>query len=133
MSVPPAPLSLVAIVPPVPEVGGGGGGGGGVLQVPVTEPSVVTQLEPRQQSPVIVQLPPAATQLSAAQRSTPLSSAVHGLLSQQSSADAQVSPAARQVLPRPLQRGTPNRSSWHTPELPGAAQQSLREDEMLQA
>jgi hypothetical protein len=82
---------------------------------------------------VIVQLPPAAAQLSALQRSTPWLSAVHGLLSQQSSADAQVSPAARQVLPRPLQRGTPNRSSWHTPELPGAAQQSLREDEMLQA
>lgn len=107
-----------------------------MLQVPLVEPSSVTHIEPRQQSPEIVQEPPDSTQPSSvivAQRRTPLESATHGRLLQQSAADAQVSPALRQVVPKPLQRGTPRRSSWQTPELPGAAQQSLRAEETLQA
>jgi hypothetical protein len=89
------------------------------------------QLEPTQQSPVTVHDPPLETQLEGEQRRTPALSATQGRSSQQSSADAQVSPPARQESPRPLQRGTPSLSSWHTPEFPGAAQQSLRAEEML--
>jgi hypothetical protein len=102
-----------------------------VLQVPRVEPSSVTHSEPRQQSPEIVHDPPADTQLVVAQCSMPCASGTHGESLQQSSAEAHVSPALRQVSPRPLQRGTPSRSSWHTPEFPGAAQQSFRADEML--
>lgn len=123
--VPPAPALPDA--PPLPP-----GVPGGTLQVPCKDPGLVTQLDPRQQSPVIVQPPPAATQLDAPQCSAPPASATHGRSSQQSSADAHVSPAARHLSPSPLQRGTPSRSSWHTPEFPGAAQQSLRADEMSQ-
>jgi hypothetical protein len=54
---------------------------------------------------------PAATQLAAWQRSTPSASAVHGASLQQSSLEAQVSPLLRQLSPKPLQRGTPKRSS----------------------
>jgi hypothetical protein len=82
-----------------------------VLHVPRTEPSSVTHSEPRQQSPETVHEPPAETQLEAAQRSMPSASGTHGKSSQQSSAEAQVSPALRQLSPRPLQRGTPKRSS----------------------
>ena len=106
---------------------------GGTLHVPRNEPAVVTQLEPRQQSPVMVHAPPDATQLSAPQRKRPSASVTHGRSSQQSAAEAHVSPAARQLSPRPLQRGTPRRSSWHSPEFPGSAQQSLRAEEMSQA
>lgn len=83
----------------------------GVLQVPRVEPNSVTHSDPRQQSPEIVQEPPAATQLELPQRSVPSMSGTHGRSSQQSSAEAQVSPAFRQLSPRPLQRGTPKRSS----------------------
>jgi hypothetical protein len=113
--------------PPVP------GGGGGTLQEPTVDPVGMTHMDPTQQSPLIVHPPPEETQLVEEHRSCPFASGTHGTPLQQSSADAHVSPALRQVVPRPLQRGTPSASSWHTPELPTPAQQSLRADEMLQA
>jgi hypothetical protein len=82
-----------------------------MLHVPRVEPSSLTHCEPRQQSPEIVQEPPASTQLAAWQRSLPSASAVQGASLQQSSLEAHVSPLARQLSPRPLQRGTPSRSS----------------------
>jgi len=99
--------------------------------------------EPLQQSPVIEHGPPTGTQYGPTppsvdggekQCKTPLLSGTQGALLQQSTADEQVCPPCRQVVPRPLQRGTPSVSSWQTPLLPGAAQQSLRaeSDEVLQ-
>jgi hypothetical protein len=63
----------------------------------------------------------------------PVPSGTQGAPSQQSAADAHVSPPGRHVVPRPLQRGTPSASSWHTPELPTPAQQLFRADETPQA
>ncbi len=60
-------------------------------------------------------------------------SGTQGIWLQQSMADAQMAPPAKQVVPSPLQRGTPSMSSWQTPELPTPSQQSLRADEMLHA
>jgi len=99
---PPAPPA-----PPTPPEPGGST----ALHVPRVVPTSITHSEPRQQSPEIVHEPPAGTQLSLLQRSTPLLSAVHGRSSQQSSLDAQVSPLLRHSSPKPLQRGTPNLSS----------------------
>ena len=59
-------------------------------------------------------------------------SGTQGIWLQQSMADEQVPPPAMHVVPRPLQRGIPRTSSWHTPELPTAAQQSLRAEETVQ-
>lgn len=56
---------------------------------------------------------------------------MQGIWLQQSMADEQMAPPCKQVSPSPLQRGTPSISSWHTPELPTPAQQSLRADETL--
>jgi len=62
----------------------------------------------------------------------PVASGTQGRLSQQSSAEAHVSPDLRHVVPRPLQRGTPSGSSWHTPLLPTPAQQLFADDETSQ-
>jgi hypothetical protein len=98
----------------------------------------VLQTYPLQQSASMVQDWPGILQTGppsgiSMQRSAPIPSGTQGTPLQQSAADAQVSPVLRHVPPRPLQRGTPRASSWQTPELPGAAQQSLRAAEMLQA
>jgi hypothetical protein len=82
----------------------------------------------------MVQAPAAGTQVeppsvTVMHRSVPCASGTHGTSLQQSSAEAQVSPACRQVSPRPLNRGTPSGSSWQTPELPTPAQQLLRDED----
>ena len=41
-------------------------------------------------------------------------------------------PLGMQVSPRPVQRGTPMKSSLQTPELPTPSQQLLRAEETLQ-
>jgi hypothetical protein len=94
-------------------------GKGGVVvepQVPEVLPTGRTQVPPGQQSALTVQPPALGTQAGSPgggmkQRSTPCASGVHGTSLQQSSAEAQVSPASRHSAPRPLQRGTPSVSS----------------------
>ena len=66
---------------------------------------------PGQQSAFTVQDVPDFWQTPEPQRSTPSMSGTHGTLLQQSSVEAQVSPAARHVSPKPLQRGMPSGSS----------------------
>lgn len=156
--VPPAPPVLVVppelVVPPLP------GGGGGTLQVPCVDPIGRTQLEPGQQSPSIVQVPPDFTQTELAQMSSPVAFGTQGKPSQQSAAEEQVWPAVRHAA-SPLHRGTPRLSSWQSeqgsftlsptqteaskplqrrtpceslmqrPELPTAEQQSARAAETL--
>jgi hypothetical protein len=108
---PPAPpLPPVPPDPPEPPVGGSFG-----LHVPLVEPIGRTHVAPGQQSALIVHAPALGTQVVSSggskQRSAPFASGTHGKSSQQSSADAQVSPLARHSSPRPLQRGTPSPSS----------------------
>jgi hypothetical protein len=117
-------------------------------QVPWIDPVVMRHVVPRQQSALIVQLPPSGLQIGPAsvvgvmQRSSALASGMQGTPLQQSPANAQVWPAVRHVqltppsassVQNPLQRGTPSASIWQTPELPTAAQQSLRAEEMSHA
>jgi hypothetical protein len=93
------------------------------------------QLNPGQQSPLYVQPPPASTQVTVggAHLKTPLSSGTQGTGSQQSAAEAQVSPVIRHVL-RPLQRGMPKPSSSQTPcFLLMSPQQLFETDDTLQA
>jgi hypothetical protein len=106
---------------------------GGTLQVPFVEPSGATHVEPRQQSPLMVQEPPAGMHGAPEHRSTPIASATHGAWSQQSSEDAQVSPDFRHSPPSALHRGTPRRSSWQQSLLAMHPQQSFRAEEIAQA
>ncbi len=102
-------------------------------QVPTVEPGARRQMLPGQQSALMVQEAPDFSQTLEPQRKTPSLSGTQGVLLQQSSVEAQVSPGLRQVSPRPLQRGMPSGSSWQTPPLaPRPPQQSARADEMLQ-
>jgi hypothetical protein len=89
-----------------------------MLQVPCDEPIGRTQLEPGQQSPSMVHVPPCCTHAGppsdgTKQRRSPVPSGTHGRPLQQSAADAQVSPGFRHV-PSPLHRGTPSPSSWQS-------------------
>jgi hypothetical protein len=108
-------------------------------QVPTVEPGARMQVEPEQQSALMVHEEPLITQFGpssgmSAQRRTPSSSGTHGTSSQQSSLDAHCSPASMQLSPSPLQRGTPRASSWQTPPFaPKPPQQFARAEEMLQA
>jgi hypothetical protein len=111
-------------------------GGGGLVfpHVPTVEPIGRMHVFPGQQSPLMVHGPDCGTQLvppsgGEKHRKTPVPSGTHGTSLQQSSAEAQVSPASRHSSPRPLHRGTPSGSSWHTPEFPTPAQQLLRDDD----
>ena len=93
--VPPAPPVLappVLVLPPLPlpplpppPV---------VAQLPTLEPTGRLHKPPGQQSPLIVQPLPVGTQATVAQWSAPCASGTQGVLSQQSAADAQTSPAA---------------------------------------
>ena len=65
-----------------------------VAQLPTVDPGGRLQRPPGQQSPLMVQLPPLGTHASVRQWSAPVASGTHGLLSQQSAAEAQTSPAA---------------------------------------
>ncbi len=65
-----------------------------VAQLPTVDPGGRLQRPPGQQSPLMVQLPPVGTHAAERQCSAPMSSGTHGLLSQQSAAEAQTSPAA---------------------------------------
>ena len=113
------------------------GGGGGGAQVPEVDPGCWWQTPPAQQSAVTVQLLPVGTQIGPPpsrpimQRSWPVLSGTHGTPLQQSPVKAHVSPPGRHAPPP--QRGTPKRSSWHTPELPTPAQQLFGADETTHA
>jgi hypothetical protein len=62
--VPPAPgFPPALLAPPVLAAPPDPGGGGGTLQVPRVDPGAVMQLEPTQQSALMVQAPPDGTQL----------------------------------------------------------------------
>jgi hypothetical protein len=95
------------------------------------------QALPAQQSALMVQPPPDGTQMGPPpsgvirQRSCPVLSGTQSAPLQQSPEKEQVSPLCRQVPPP--QRGTPNGSSWQTPELPTPLQQLLGADETTQA
>jgi len=89
---PPAPP--LPLVPPVPPVCG-------ASQRPVKEPRATPQVVPAQQSPVVVQIPPAATQVGPVgdlgwQRSTPLESGKQGVPAQHSEEKAHCWPVAMQ-------------------------------------
>ena len=114
-------------------------GGGGVMtpHLPCVLPCDTMQFVPGQQSPVMVQLPPAGTQIvppsgTFKQRSCPVSSGTHGTLLQQSPVNAHVSPPLRQV-PIPWHRGTPSGSRTQASGSPTAPQQLLGAVEMLHA
>jgi hypothetical protein len=125
--VPPTPPA-----PPAPDEPPAPGGGGGMLQVPFVEPRGSTQVDPGQQSALMLHDPPAGTHAEVKQRSMPESSGTHGAPLQQSLEDAHSSPVLRQAE-RPLQRGTPSLSSWQQSLLAMQPQQSLRADEIAQA
>src|SRR5882724_7368339 len=101
--VPPVPLPPVPLPPVSPP------------QVPTVEPGARRQMLPGQQSALMVQEAPDFSQTLEPQRKTPSLSGTQGVLLQQSSVEAQVSPGSRQLSPRPLQRGMPSGSSWQTP------------------
>ena len=114
-----------------------GGGGGGGAQVPEVDPGGTWHTLPAQQSAVTVQPPPDGMHTGPppsrpiAQRSCPVLSGTQGTPLQQSPVKAHVSPPGRHVPPP--QRGKPNGSSWHTPELPTPAQQLFGADETTHA
>jgi hypothetical protein len=122
----PAPPELPA--PPVPEVDA-------VPHVPEVDPRARMQVAPGQQSPFIVQEPPTLMQASGEQTRTPSGVVTQGTPLQQSDEEAQVSPAAWQLLvSRPLQRGMPSESRLHAPDLlPCPPQQLAEAEETLQA
>ena len=103
--------------------------------MPRVDPAAVTQVDPGQQSPLMVHPPPEDTHLGPLSddrhRSRPDPSGTHGAPPQQSAADAHVSLALRQAVPSPLHLGTPSASSSHTPELPTPPQQSFLAEELL--
>jgi hypothetical protein len=127
---------------PASLVGGVPGGGVGMPQIPWVEPIGWMQVEPTQQSPLIEHGPPEGTHdegtppseeiVGEKQCKRPVLSGTQGIWLQQSMADEQVPPPCTHVVPSPLQRGTPRKSSWQTPELPTPAQQSLRAEELPQ-
>ena len=125
--VPELPLEPPLPVPPVPPPPPPGS----PPHVPTVEPGARRQMLPGQQSALMVQEFPDFWQTPEPQRKTPSMSGTQGVLLQQSSVEAQVSPGSRQVSPKPLQRGMPSGSSWQTPLLaPSPPQQSARADEM---
>ena len=95
---PPLPVPPVPPPPPPP-------------QVPTVEPGARRQTLPGQQSALMVQEAPDFSQTPEPQRKTPSISGTQGVLLQQSSVEAQVSPGLRQLSPKPLQRGMPSGSS----------------------
>ena len=116
------PYSTQVVVPPsgtpasVRE-----GGGCGTPQIPCVEPTGRMQVPP-QQSAVVVQGPAVGTQGGGAtppsttgpelqQCRTPLASGTQGARLQQSMAEEQMPPVGMQVVPKPLHRGTPRKSS----------------------
>jgi len=104
-------------------------------QVPTVDPGATKHSVPVQQSPLIVHEPPGGAHVPPVmQRSAPEASGTQGTSSQQSAAEAQLSPPTRQLLPSPLQRGTPSWSVSQMPPLaPSPPQQSARAEEMLHA
>ena len=114
--------------------------GGGVLtlHVPRVEPTGTVQWLPVQQSASTVHAPVVGMQATppsgafAAHTSVLFGPGTHGLPLQQSPVYAHVSVGFLHAV-IVWQRGTPTGSSWHAPELPGAPQQSSRDDEMLHA
>lgn len=116
------------MTPPSPPVGGGG------THVPLGAPASMKQIDPAQQSPVAVQVPPDGTQTTppslgvvVRQRYVPVASGTQGIRLQHSAEVLQVSPGLRQQfgsvplkmpvppspplqVPLPRQRGRPSRS-----------------------
>ena len=125
---PPVPLAPPTLeAPPVPGICG-------TPHVPDVEPIEMTQEVPGQQSPLIVHDPREATQAVFAHTRFPVASRTQGTLLQQSEEDAHACPAAWHVVPRPLHRGMPSVSSWHTPPLlPSPPQQFADAEDTLQA
>lgn len=111
---PPAPPPAPPPDPPAPLL----------VQLPRIEPTGTIHCTPVQQSAVVVQAPPPATQV-VPQRRWPVESGTQGEPLQQSCADAQAPPALTQVVIA-LQRGMPVPSSLQQSFPEVQAQQSLR-------